>query len=220
MFSTLIGAIIAGGFGYVAFQMGSFSLSTSYSKSWLMNQLNPLRQELNKLGLTPLALPPKEWNLLSAHIEPQQKSRSLFTQIKLGILTSIFSENLVLFATKGQPFSFGKTITLARVDDIEIAYINNNKVVTVFINNQPHGEIKDLSIKTVQGISVNIVDTFDTETVSLRVNNQEIARLIRKSEIGIPLSTRAITLLDERQLDAFVRAMPLLIYYVITELND
>jgi hypothetical protein len=216
--SIILGAAILSGFSYVAAQVTSFSLFTKYTKSWLLKQAGPLKAEMVKSGLEIIKLPLESWNELSIGYE-RVSSKFSFKGIEIGVIKSIFYENLMLIGKKSQ-LGFGNGYTmLVLVDDIELLLVNTRNDVKVFINNNKIGVIQKLKMtyQTTTGVKAVINTSIDGKYHTLEVNGSKVGYLNPPSRAGNPFNTRLIEHIDNNCEEEFVRAMPLIIYYLMKD---
>ena len=217
MFSTIIlGAAILSGFSYIAFQVTNFALFSKYNKSWLQKQTQPIREEIAKTGLEVIKLPLESWNELSLGYE-RSSSRFSLKGIEVGVVKSIFYENLMLIGKKSQLGMQDNYTMLVIVDDIELVMVGNRIEVKVFINDKNVGVINKvrLTYQTSTGVKAQIRNELNSKNPMLEVNGKKVGYLHPLSEVGNPFNTRLIEHIDANSQEEFVRAMPLIIHYLM-----
>ena len=219
MFSSIIlGAAILSGFSYIAYQVANFSFLTTFSKSWLQKQVIPIREEMKKMNIELIKIPVESWNELSLGYERLNSKFSL-KGIEIGVVKSIYFENLMLVGRKNQIGAPGKNIMVVLVDDIEVILINSGKEVRIFINELNIGVINTvrLSYQSSTGIKAVIKPDSSGEHNYLEVNNKKTCILLSAKQVKNPFNTRLIDYIDQDCQDEFVRAMPLIIYYIMKD---
>jgi hypothetical protein len=214
--SIILGAAIFSGFSYIAWQVGSFSLFPISYNNWMKKQMAPIKAEMAKTGVEIIRLPMEQWEEISTGYEKLTKKFSL-NGIEVGVIKSIFHENLILIGKKTQLGFKNKFLMLVLVDDIELTLVGNANETQVFINEKKIGVInlKNLTYSTSTGVKASIKSSFDGNSNLLVVNEKKVAYLNKvDNEHGI-FSTRLTEHIDSNYDEEFVRAMPLIIYYII-----
>jgi hypothetical protein len=209
-----IAAVLAGGVGYIAYKMGQFTLATKYSKSWLSSQINPIRHEMAKQNIKLIKLPLSAWKELSMGYEKLSSKFSL-SGIEIGVIKSVFFEPLILVGKKKIFANATQCVTLVQLDDVEIEYFAEGKTVKVFINENHVGEIKRGNEYHIYGMIFTIDTTTSNEYANLNVNGKYLMKLNNKATVSNLQSARLIEYIDESNEELFVRAMPLIVYYIL-----
>jgi hypothetical protein len=108
---------------------------------------------------------------------------------------------------------------LVLVDDIELVLVNSRKEVRVFINNNNIGVINKLKMayQTTTGVKAVINTSIDGKYHKLEVNGSKVGYLNPPTRVGNPFNTRLIEHIDNNCEEEFVRAMPLIIYYLMKD---
>ena len=163
-------------------------------------------------------IPLESWNEISLGYERLNSKFSL-KGIEVGVVKSIYYENLILIGKKKQLANPDKYILVAFVDDIEVILIASGKEVTVFINEKNIGKIQtsSLSYQSSTGVKASIQQAVNGQNYFLAVNNKKVCTLASSTEVKNPFSTRLIEYIDPQSEEEFVRAMPLIIYYIMKD---
>lgn len=182
----------------------------------MKKQIAPIKAEMAKTGVEIIKLPMEQWEELSTGYERLSKKFSL-NGIEIGVIKSIFHENLILIGKKAQLGFKNKFLMLVLVDDIELTFVGNDNETKVFIYEKKIGVInlKNLTYITSTGVKASIKSSIDGISNLLEVNGKMVANLNNvDDQIGI-FSTRLTEHIDSTYDEEFVRAMPLIIYYII-----
>ncbi len=219
MFSSIIlGAAIISGFSYIAYQVANFSFLTTFSKRWLLKQIIPIREEMKKRNVELIKIPVDSWNELSMGYE-RLNSKFTLKGIEVGVVKSIYFENLMLVGKKNQLSASGKFVMVVFVDDIEVILIGTSKEVRIFINEADIGVINKsrLSYQSSTGVKAIIKPDATGEYNYLEVNHKKTCILLANKPVKNPFNTRMIVSIDKDCQEEFVRAMPLIIYYIMKD---
>jgi hypothetical protein len=209
-----IAVIMAGlGVSYIGLKISQFSLATRYSRSWVKAQINPIRAEIVKQNIQLLSIPLSAWKELSMGYERLSSKFSL-KGIEVGVVKSVFNEPLILVGKSISIVDKKHYAMVVKLDEVEIAYFGERTKVMVYVNEGFVGEIirdKEYHIKNM----VFEIEESSSEYTNLNYNGKHLMRLINKNYVTKPETTRLIEYIDEATEDVFVRAMPLLVYYLL-----
>lgn len=174
--------ITFGAFGFIAYQIWKFYLTSGGRKSRQDADIKQLREQLTEYLEELVPLDVEELELISR--EQENIGNQLLLLSNAGITKSIYHEPLMAHAVKTYPESDYQILMACTADD-EFLYIIDGDDAEVFVNNRKLGHLEDRNkLVSVDGSEViaEIVGSPTTSSQTILVRGKDVGDINNETE--------------------------------------